>query len=92
MAIPFFGTFLVALAVPAVRSVLAHMGLGVLSFAALTGLVTTALNSAKTSWGGLTGDTLNLIQLSGASTALSIIAGAVITRTSIAALKKFGFL
>lgn len=92
MAIPLIGAFLVNLAIPAVRSVLMHFGVGVLSFAALTGVVTTILSNAKSSWGGLSADVINLLQLAGASTALSIIAGALITRTSIAAMKKFGFL
>jgi hypothetical protein len=92
MAIPLLGAFLVNLAVPAVRSILMHFGVGVLSFAALTTAVTFVLNQAKTSWGGLSSDVINILQLAGSSTALSIIAGALITRTSIAAMKKFGFL
>ncbi len=92
MAIPLLGAFLVNLAIPSVRAVLMHFGVGVLSFAALTGVVTTILSNAKASWGGLSSDVINLLQLAGASTALSIIAGALITRTSIAAMKKFGFL
>lgn len=86
------GTWLVALAAPSAIRILAALGIGVVSYAALTAALNSALSAAQSSWGGLTGDALALIQMSGSSTALSIVAGALIARLSLMTLKKFAVL
>ena len=83
------GTWLVSLATPAVTKILTALGIGIVSYAALTTALTAALSSAKAAWGGLAGDSLALIQMSGASTALSIVSGALIARLSLLSLKRF---
>lgn len=82
------GTFLVGLAAPAVRKMIASLGVGIVSYIGVQTALTTALSEAKGAWAGLGGDALGLIELSGASTALSIIAGALTARLALIALKK----
>lgn len=83
------GTWLVSLAGPVIARMLTALGLGVVSYAALSTALATALSSAKAAWSGLAGDSLALIQMSGASTALSIVAGAIVARLALLALKRF---
>jgi hypothetical protein len=83
------GTWLVGLAAPAVRQILISLGIGVVSFAALSTALNLALSSAKSAFSGFTGDALNLFMLSGAHTALSIIAGAMVARVALIQLKRF---
>lgn len=85
-------SFLVSLAGPLVRKALLSLGLGVASYAALSTAVTAALNSAKTSLAGFTGDALSILQLTGLFTAMSIVAGAMVARVGLMALKKFEIL
>ena len=83
------GTFLVGLAGPVVRRILISLGIGLVSYAALSTALNAAINSAKSAFGGMTGDVMNLVQLSGAGECLSIIAGAMIARVAMLAVKKF---
>lgn len=83
------GVFLVGLAGPAIRKILLSLGIGLVSYAALTTALNSALSSAKSSWGGMTGDVAGLVQLSGAGECLSIIAGAMIARVAMLAVKRF---
>ena len=86
------GTWLVGLASPAVFGVLKALGFGFVTFAALSAALTVALDAARSSWGGVTGDLLGLLELAGSSTALSIIAGALVTRVAILSAKKLQLL
>jgi len=86
------GTWLVSLAGPAVFTVLKALGFGFVTFAALTTALGIALDSARSAWGGLTGDLLGLIELAGASTAISIVAGALVTRVAILSARKLQLL
>jgi hypothetical protein len=83
------GTWLVSLAGPAAAKILAALGVGIVSYAALSTALAAALSAAKSAWGGLTGDALALIQMSGASTALSIVCGAILARLALLAVKRF---
>jgi cobalamin synthase len=82
------GTWLVSLATPAVFGVLKALGFGFVTFAALTAALNVALDAARSSWGGVTGDLLGLLQLAGSGTAFSIIAGAMVARVAILSAKK----
>jgi hypothetical protein len=82
------GTFLVGLAGPAVRKIMLSLGVGVVSYAALTMAITSALNAAKSALTGFTGDALAIVQMTGSFTALSIVAGALIARVALVAVKK----
>jgi hypothetical protein len=86
------GSFFVSLAGPVIRKVMLSLGLGVASYAALTAAVTAALDAAKASLAGFTGDALSIIQLTGIFTAMSIIAGAIVARVGLVALKKIEIL
>lgn len=85
---PNIGTWLVSLTGPIVAKVLTSLGLGIVSYAALSTALNAALSAAKAAWSGLGGDALSLIQLSGASDALSIVAGALIARLGLLTLKR----
>lgn len=80
--------FLGAIAAPLARKVLTGLGFGIVSFAAISTALNAALDQAKTAWAGLGGDSLSLIQMSGAATALSVIAGALVARVGLLALKR----
>lgn len=82
------GTWLVSLATPAALGVLKALGFGFVTFAALTAALNAALDAARTAWGGLSGDVLSLLGLAGAPMAVSIIAGALVTRVAILSAKK----
>lgn len=82
------GTWLVSLAGPLIRKMLMSLGIGVASYAAISTALNAALDQAKSAWSGLGGDSLALIQIAGISTALSIIAGGVVARVGLMALKK----
>jgi hypothetical protein len=86
------GTWLVSLAGPAARTVLKGLGFGFITFAALSAALTVALDAARTAWSGVTGDVLGMLELAGASTCLSIIAGALVTRVAILSAKKLQLL
>jgi hypothetical protein len=83
------GTFLVALAAPLARKVMFSLGLGVVSYGALTAALTAALSAAKQNLAGFTGDALSILQNTGVFTAMSIIAGALTARVGLMVLKRF---
>jgi hypothetical protein len=82
------GTFLVGLAGPVIRKMMLSLGIGVVSYAAMTAAITSALGSAKAALTGFTGDALAIVQMTGCFTALSIVAGALIARVSLLAIKR----
>ena len=86
------GTFLVAIAGPVVRKALTSIGIGIVSYAALSTALNTALSSAKGALGGFGGDAASIVQMSGVFDAMSIIAGALIARVALAQLKRLEIL
>ena len=84
-----FGAFLVGLAGPFIKKALVSLGVGIVSYAAVSAALTQVLSSAKSAWSGLGGDALALIQMAGVNTAASILAGALVARVSLQILKKF---
>ena len=84
------GSFLVALAAPAVRRMAASLGVGVVSYAALSTALDAALSAAQNTWSGLPSQIAGLVGLSGIPEALSIVAGALVARVSIVAIKRLG--
>ena len=82
------GAFFVALAGPVVKKAMTALGIGIVSYAAISTALTSALGAAKSAWSGFGGDSLALLELSGVSTALSIVAGALIARVALMQLKK----
>lgn len=83
------GAFLVALAGPVARRVLASLGLGLVTFLGAQAALGAVLSAAKSAMGGFTGDAAALFALAGGNTAASIIAGALVMRVSMMVLKRF---
>jgi hypothetical protein len=82
------GSFLVAIAGPVVKKALVSIGIGIVSYAAMSAAINAALSAAKTAWAGLGGDALGIIQMAGIGTAISILAGALIARAALSAGSK----
>lgn len=86
------GTFLVALAGPLAKRVLAALGMGVVSFAAVSTALNYALDAAKNAWSGVGGEALAIMQIAGVNTVASIFAGALTARVSLMVLKRLQIL
>nr|WP_316639180.1 DUF2523 domain-containing protein [uncultured Roseateles sp.] len=82
------GTWLVALAGPLARRVLASLGLGVVTYVGMDAAIGAILNQARAGWGGMPADVVSYVAMSGANVALSLIAGAIIGRVASIALKR----
>lgn len=87
-----FGAFLGAIAGPVAKRALLAIGVGVVSYAAVSTVVGQAIASARDAWGLLAGDTLALMQLAGLNTAASILAGAVTARVALQFASHLGFI
>lgn len=85
-------SLLVSLAGPLVKKALSSIGIGIVSYAAISTALNAALDGAKSAIGGFTGDALSIIQLSGVFTALSIVAGAMIAKAALDAVSKLELL
>lgn len=81
--------FFVGLAAPAVKRVLAALGIGLVSYAAVSTALNAALAAARAAWAGFGGDALSIVQLAGVGEAASILAGALTARVGLMVLKKF---
>lgn len=86
------GTWLLGLATPILWKVLASLGMGILTYVGVDAAVSSALGAAQSNWGQLGGTAAQLVGLSGANEALSIIAGGVTARVSFMAFKKLTFI
>ena len=86
------GTWLVSLGAPAVLQILISLGIGVLSYAALSSVLASALGMAKSHFNSLPSQLMGFVGLMGGGEVMSIIAGGLIARVTLAAGKKFGFL
>jgi len=86
------GTFLVSLAGPLVRKALTSLGFGLVSYAAMSTALNAALGAAKGAMAGFGGDALSIVQMTGIFNAFSIIAGAMIAKVGINAVKKLEIL
>ena len=82
------GTWLVSLAGPAAKKILMSLGMGVVSYGAISVALNSALDAARNAWGGFSGDALSIVQLAGVGEGMSILAGAMIARVSVMALNK----
>lgn len=89
-----FGTFLMAIAGPVAKKVMVALGVGILSYAAVSAALTAALSAAKSAWGAFGGgafsEALSLVQMAGVPTAASIFAGALIANVALEFGKRLG--
>jgi hypothetical protein len=85
-----WATWIMALVSPIARRVLLSLGLGVVTYTGVDTAVSSVLSQAKAAWaGGLVGDAAQLVAMAGANTALGIIAGGIVGRVTMLALKRF---
>ncbi len=70
--------------------VLASLGMGFVSFAGYSFLLSQLVEVAVNNWGGITGDTLGYLSLSGFPQGLGIILGCVVLRGSLMGLATLG--
>jgi hypothetical protein len=82
------GSFFAAISVPIAKRVMIGLGFGVVSYAAVTAALNQALGAAKAAMAGIGGEAVSLIAMAGVNTAASIIAGALVARVAMDALKK----
>jgi hypothetical protein len=86
------GALLGAAAGPIAKRVLASLGIGVLSLAGMQISLLALLNQAKTTWASGSPEVIQYLAMAGIHTALSIIAGALVTRVAFVALKRFALI
>ena len=75
---PWLASLLASLLGTAVSRVLVGAGLSLATFAALTPVVLSALNVARSAFGGLTASALQIVQISGLGVAISAIGSAIL--------------
>ncbi len=89
-----FGTFLGALVAPLAKKVLVGLGVGVITYAAVSTALSAALSAAKAAWsafgGGAFTEALALAQMAGIPTAASILAGALVANVALEFGKRIG--
>jgi hypothetical protein len=66
------------------------LGIGIITYEALTTLVGGVVDHAVSNWGAMTGAALQLCSLGGIPEVLGIITGALVARVSYVALGKIG--
>lgn len=81
--------WLLSIAGPIVTRVLIQLGIGIVSYAAISAAVGSLLNTAKSYYLGLPADILSVLSMSGASDALGIITAAILARLSLNVTKRF---
>lgn len=87
--------FLPALALaagPIAKKVLLSLGIGVVTYAALTVVATQIKDAVISNYGGLTGTTLDLLNLIGTGQAIGIVLGGIVARAAFAAVGRLGLL
>jgi len=88
MAFGGWGSFLAGVAGPIAKKVLTSIGVGVVTTVGIQAAITTALNAAKAAMGGMSGEVLQIVAISGGFSAVSIIAGGLTAAGTLIAFKK----
>lgn len=84
---------LMALAGPVAKQVLIALGVGVVSFIGIDLALNALLDVARAAWAGAAaGDVAAYLAMSGANTALSLLAGAMLGRVALMATKSLRLL
>ncbi len=78
-----FGAFLLAMVGPMAIRALIALGFGAVAFTGITELVNSLVSSAQTSWSGMSGAALQIASLAGVPTALGLVFGAFVARTTL---------
>lgn len=80
--------FLISITGSIVARAFTALGIGIFSYAAITGLVGAAISSMTTSYNSMGSVTLDIVNLAGFGQALGVITAAMVTRASLSAIKK----
>lgn len=83
---------LLSLGWPIVRKVLVMLGIGVVTYGAMTTLLNSVIAQAQASWGQIAGVALQLSSLGGIPQVLGIITGAMVARVSFMVAGKLAIL
>lgn len=83
------GSFLAGIAGTVTKRALSGIGVGIVSLVAVKAALEQALSAAKAAWGGFGGEALQLVQMAGMPTFMSIVAGGLVASLTVATLKKF---
>lgn len=84
------GAFLAAAVGPLAKRVLQALGIGIISYAGLSVALTAVIDSVKSSWSGMSGPVLDLLQLAGFNTAIGIVLGAMVAKLSFTMTERLG--
>lgn len=84
---PWLGALLANLLGSAVARMLTGAGLGLVTFAALTPLVLSAMNGAAQKFSGIASSVLQIMLMSGFGVAISAVGSAIVTRIAIEATR-----
>lgn len=87
---PTLWAFLAAAVGPLAKRLLAAIGFGLITYAALTALVASVVSAAQSAWGGVAGAALQLSSLGGIPEVLGIITGALVARVAYNAVGHLG--
>jgi hypothetical protein len=82
--------FLMAAIGPLVKQALVAIGVGVVSYAAVSSLISAAQAHVVTNWSAMSGATVQLVALMGFADALAITLGAITARGALMAVQHFG--
>lgn len=85
-----WGTFLAGAVGPLARKVLVHLGIGVVSYAAVKTVIVQLSSAVQGAMGGITGDVYALAAMAGIIDAVSIALAAVSVAVGIAFVSKLG--
>lgn len=79
---------LTALAAPLAKKVLAALGMGIVSYAAITAALAGVTSAITSAYGAITGDIAAILSLAGFGQAMGIILGAMAARITYAQLNQ----
>lgn len=85
----FIGPFLMSIAGSLAARVMVSLGIGVVSYIGFNTLVTAVNDQVHSAYGSAYGIPLDLLNMAGAGQAIGILTGALVTRVSLMAIKKF---
>lgn len=83
-----FSAVLTALAAPLAKKVLTALGMGIVSYAAITAALAAVTSAITTAYGAITGDIAAILSLAGFGQAMGIILGAMAARLTYAQLNQ----
>lgn len=83
-------SFIVSILDIAPGRVLAALGMGFVSYAAVGAVITSLVTQLTSTWNGIGGAGLQLISLAGFPTGLGIVIGAIVARVSLTQIPKLG--